>query len=140
MATDPRRIDKLLVLTARLTEALNDDIKALERGRPREMRSHKAEVAQLLALYSREVQSLSHAQAKNLPREAQDRLREVTGKFRETLALHNRVLMRVKTCTEGMIRAIAEDVAKKRALQVPYAAPVNVKPRVTPAIVYNNVV
>jgi hypothetical protein len=140
MTTDPRKIERLLALTARLTEALNEDIAALERGRPREMRSHKPEVQQLLALYSREVQSLNLAVAKNLPQEAQDRLRDATGRFRETLAMHNRVLTRVKTCTEGMIRAIAEDVAKKRALQVPYAAPVNVKPRVTPAIVYNNVV
>jgi hypothetical protein len=140
MTTDPRKIERLLALTARLTEALNEDIAALERGRPREMRSHKPETQQLLALYSREVQSLSLAAAKNLPQEAQHRLRDATDKFRETLAMHNRVLTRVKTCTEGMIRAIAEDVAKKRALQVPYAAPVNVKPRTTPAIVYNNVV
>jgi len=140
MTTDPRKIDKLLALTARLTEALNDDIAALERGRPREMRSHKPEVQQLLALYSREVQGLSAAAAKGLPKEAQDRLRDATGKFRETLALHNRVLMRVKTCTEGMIRAIADDVAKKRAQQRPYAPTVSGPPRTPGAIVYNNVV
>ena len=138
--TDPRKIEKLLALTARLIEALNDDIAALERGRPREMRSPKADVQQMLALYSREVHSLSAAAAKNLPREAQDRLREATAKFRETLALHNRVLMRVKTCTEGMIRAIADDVAKKRAEKLPYSPLVNAKPRTPGAIVYNNVV
>jgi len=138
--TDPRKIEKLLALTARLTEALNDDIAALERGRPREMRSHKPEVQQLLALYSREVQGLSAAMAKALPKEAQDRLRDATGKFRETLALHNRVLTRVKNCTEGMVRAIADDVAKKRAQQRPYSPPVNSPPRTPGAIVYNNVV
>ena len=140
MATDPRKIEKLLVLTERLTEALNDDIAALERGRPREMRSHKPEVQQLLALYSREVQGLNAAAAKGLPREAQDRLMEATAKFRETLALHNRILTRVKTCTEGMIKAIADDVAKKRSAQRPYTPPVNVKPRTPGAIVYNSVV
>lgn len=140
MPTDPRKIEKLLALTERLTEALNDDIAALERGRPREMRSHKPEVQQLLALYSREVQSLNAAVAKGLPRDAQDRLMDVTAKFRETLALHNRILTRVKTCTEGMIKAIADDVAKKRAAQRPYTPPVSVKPRTPGAIVYNSVV
>jgi len=140
MTTDPRKIEKLLALTARLTEALNDDIAALERGRPREMRSHKPEVQQLLALYSREVQGLNAAVAKALPKEAQDRLRDATGKFRETLAQHNRVLTRVKNCTEGMIRAIADDVAKKRAQQRPYSPPANTPPRTPGAIVYNNVV
>ena len=138
--TDPRKIEKLLALTMRLTEALNDDIAALERGRPREMRSPKAEVQQLLALYGREVQGLSAAAAKGLPKEAQNRLREATAKFRETLALHNRILTRVKTCTEGMIRAIADDVAKKRAEQRPYSPPVNTPARTPGAIVYNNVV
>ena len=138
--TDPRKIEKLLALTARLTEALNDDIAALERGRPREMRSPKPEVQQLLALYGREVQGLSAAAAKALPKEAQNRLREATAKFRETLALHNRILTRVKTCTEGMIRAIADDVAKKRAEKLPYSPPVNTPPRTPGAIVYNNVV
>ncbi|HTW34264.1 MAG TPA: hypothetical protein VMU31_02795 [Rhizomicrobium sp.] len=140
MTTDPRKIEKLLMLTARLTEALNADIAALERGRPREMRSHRPEVQQLLALYGREVQSLSLTAAKGLPRDAQERLREATGKFRETLAVHNRVLTRVKSCTEGMIRAIADDVAKKRAARQPYSPPVNTKPRTPGAIVYNNVV
>jgi hypothetical protein len=86
------------------------------------------------------VQSLSAAAAKALPQDAQDRLRDATAKFRETLAIHNRVLMRVKNCTEGMIRAIADDVAKKRAQQRPYSPPVNTKPRTPGAIVYNNVV
>jgi len=45
--TDPRKIERLLVLTERLMKALNEDIAALERGRPREMRSHKPEVQQL---------------------------------------------------------------------------------------------
>ena len=138
--TDPRKIEKLLALTARLTEALNDDITALERGRPREMRSPKPEVQQLLALYGREVQGLSAAAAKGLPKEAQARLRDATAKFRETLALHNRILTRVKNCTEGMIHAIAEDVAKKRAEKLPYSPPVNTKPRTPGAIVYNSVV
>jgi len=138
--TDPRKIERLLVLTERLMKALNEDIAALERGRPREMRSHKPEVQQLTALYTREAQALSNAAMKALPKEAHDRLVEATARFREVLALHNRVLTRVRNCTEGMIHAIAEDVAKKRHALKPYAPPTNTKPRAPGAIVYNNVV
>jgi len=140
MTTDPRKVEKLLALTERLIEALHDDIAALERGRPREMRSHTAEVQQLLALYTREANALGMAAIKTLPKAAHDRLTEATARFRETLAVHNRVLTRVKACTEGMIKAIAEDVAKKRAQQRPYTPPVNVPPPTPGAIVYNNVV
>jgi hypothetical protein len=140
MTTDPRKIEKLLALTERLIEALHDDIAALERGRPREMRSHTPEVQQLLALYTREANALGAAAIKTLPKNALDKLTDVTSTFREALALHNRVLTRVKSCTEGMIKAIAEDVARKRAQQRPYTPPVNVKPRTPGAIVYNNVV
>jgi hypothetical protein len=140
MTTDPRKIEKLLALTQRLTEALNDDIAALERGRPREMRSHRPEVQQLLALYGREVQALNNSAVNALPKEALARLTQVTTRFRETLALHNRVLTRVRNCTEGMIRAIAEDVAKKRTAQQPYVPVAKTKPRGPGAIVYNSVV
>ncbi|HUO94229.1 MAG TPA: hypothetical protein VMU22_14990 [Rhizomicrobium sp.] len=140
MTADPRKADKLLALTERLIEALHDDIAALERGRPREMRSHTPEVQQLLAMYAREAQALGAAALPTLPKVTLDKLTEATSRFRETLAVHNRVLMRVKTCTEGMIRAIAEDVAKKRAQQRPYVPPVNAKPKTPGAIVYNSVV
>ena len=140
MTTDPRKVEKLVILTERLIEALRDDIAALERGRPREMRSHTAEVQQLLALYTREANALGTSAIKTLPKAAHARLTEATSRFRETLAIHNRVLMRVKTCTEAMIKAIAEDVAKKRAQQRPYTPPANVQPRTPGAIVYNNVV
>lgn len=140
MTTDPRKIERLLVLTERLTKALNDDIAALERGRPREMRSHKPEVQQLTALYAREAQALSNAAIKTLPKEAHDRLVEATARFREVLALHNRVLTRVRNCTEGMIHAIAEDVSKKKQALRPYSPPANAKPKAPGAIVYNNVV
>jgi hypothetical protein len=140
MTTDPRKIERLLVLTERLTKALLDDVAALERGRPREMRSHKPEVQQLTALYAREAQALSNAAIKTLPQEAHERLLAATARFREVLAQHNRILTRVRNCTEGMIHAIAEDVAKKRHAQRPYAPVTNAKPKAPGAIIYNNVV
>jgi hypothetical protein len=139
MSVDPRKIERLVALTLRLTDALLADIAALERGRPREMRSHKADVQQLTALYSREAQAFSVDVVKALPRSAREQLTEATARFREVLALHVRILTRVRSATEGMIRAIADDVAKRKNAQRPYA----LKPPAMPspgALIYNSVV
>lgn len=139
MTTDPRKIERLLALTERLTEALEADIAALERGRPREMRSPGAEVQQLTALYSREAAGFQPAVVKALPPEARARLTEATARFREVLARHGRILTRVRTATEGMIRAIAEDVAKRKSAQRPYAPATLAKPTSAGALLYNRV-
>jgi hypothetical protein len=139
MNVDPRKIERLVVLTERLTEVLQADIAALERGRPREMRSHQADVQQMTALYSREARAFTIEIVKSLPRDARDRLTAVTARFREVLALHVRILNRVRGATEGMIRAIAEDVARRCNAQRPYSP----KPRAARspgALIYNNVV
>jgi hypothetical protein len=141
--SDPRKIERLMALTARLTEALTADIAALERGRPREMRSPSAEVQQLTALYAREAASFAPSAVQTLPKEARDQLTSATAAFRDVLARHGRILTRVRSTTEGMIRAIADDVARRKNAQRPYspattAAPA--KPGGAGAMIFNNVV
>ncbi len=138
--SDPRKIERLMALTARLTEALSADIAALERGRPREMRSPSMEVQQLTALYTREAASFAPSAVQALPKEARDLLTAATAGFRDVLARHGRILTRVRKTTEGMIRAIADDVAKRKNAQRPYPPAAPVKPRGAGAMIYNNVV
>jgi hypothetical protein len=140
MNGDPRKIERLLALTERLTEALQADIAALERGRPREMRSPKPDVQQLTALYSGEAANVTLAAVNTLPKEARDRLTTATVRFREILTLHGRILTRVKSATEGMIRAIAEEVSRKKSAQRPYSPTPAAKPRSPGAMLFNNVV
>lgn len=139
MTVDPRKIERLMALTERLTEALQEDIVALERGRPREMHTPRPEVQQLTALYRNEAAYFTLAVVNALPQEGRNRLSATTARFKEVLTQHGRVLMRVKTCSEGMIKAIADDVAKKRNAQQPYS-PVPAIPRGIGAIVHNSVV
>ncbi|MGB8365377.1 MAG: hypothetical protein ACLQUZ_16455 [Rhizomicrobium sp.] len=139
MSVDARKIERLVALTVRLTEALQADIAALERGRPREMHSHRPDVQQMTALYSREAQGFGVDVVKSLPPESREKLTRATARFREVLALHARILTRVRNATEGMIRAIAEDVAKRRNAQRPYA-PQPAATRSPGALIYNNVV
>jgi hypothetical protein len=140
MSAHARRAERLIALTERLTGVLKDDIAALERGRPREMRSPNSDAQQLITFYRNETQGFNPALAEGLPLAERLRLNDATVRFREVLALHHRIVSRVKTCSEGMIRAIADDVAKKRSAQRPYTTPATAKPRTPGAIVYNNVV
>jgi len=141
MSGDARKIERLMALTERLTEALRADIAALERGRPREMRSPEAEVQQLTLLYSREAASFNPAAVQMLPKEARETLTAATTRFRELLAEHSRILARVKNATEGMIHAIAEDVARKKNSQRPYAPQQAAQRYRSPgAMLYNSVV
>jgi hypothetical protein len=139
VTTDPHKVERLMALTERLTEALSDDIAALERGRPREMRTPQPEVQQLTALYRNEAAYFTLAVVNSMPKDVRDRLSGTTARFKDVLAQHCRVLSRVKTCSEGMIRAIADDVAKSREAQRPYS-PVKSMPKGIGAIVYNKVV
>jgi DNA anti-recombination protein RmuC len=134
------KVERLIVLTERLTEALVADIAALEKGRAREMRSIAPDMQQLTQLYNREAGSLDAATAKAAPAALHTRLTQATKHFRETLALHARILARMRNASEGLIRAIAQDVEKKRSAARPYARVAPVAPRSTGAMLYNSVV
>jgi len=119
MTANDERIERMLILTRRLTEALYADIDALERGRPAEMRSIVPETQQLLAQYAREAAGL-RTQIKLLPSEVRIRLTSTTAKLHEALGLHERRLSRVRRLSEGMIRAIVDDVERRKRVTRTY--------------------
>lgn len=127
---------RLITMTERLTDALRADIAALERGRPREMRSIEPGMMQLAALFGRESAAFNIAMTKSIPAATRAQLIESTKRFKETLAAQTRLVSRIKTISEGMIHAIAEDVARKKSAAKPYA-PNTAKPRSPGAMVYN---
>ena len=127
---------RLIAMTERLTEALKADIAALERGRPREMRSIEPDMQKLAAIFGRESQGFTVAMTKSVPAATRDRLIATTKRFKETLALQTRTVARIKTVSEGMIRAIAEDVARRKNAVRPYARTI-ARPRAPGAMVYN---
>jgi hypothetical protein len=138
MTANQEKIERMLVLTRRLTDALYADIDALERGRPAEMRSILPETQQLLAQYAREA-AVVKTQARTLSADIRATLTEATLKLHEALALHERRLTRVRRASEGMIRAIVDDVERRRRVTRTYA------PRSSPrspstAMLYNGVV
>ncbi len=96
---------------------------------------------QLTLLYNREAAGVDPASTRNAPPALRAQLTDATKRFRETLALHGRILTRMRNASEGLIRAIVTDVEKTRNLSRPYSrsAP-TAYARPAGAMIYNSVV
>lgn len=134
------RIERVIAMAERLIEALSADIAALEKGEPRKMRSVEPEIQQLTAQYGREAANLHpDTLRKTVSQHLYTKLKTVTARLREILLQHARLLTRIKNASEGMIRAVAEEVDRRRVAARPYA-PKNAYARQPAAMIYNSVV
>jgi hypothetical protein len=132
------RVERLLAMAQRLIEALESDVSRLKAGNARGLRTVEPEIQKLSALYGREAASLSPAAAQKVPHELRKRLFETTGRFRDLLAAQTRLLMRLRGASEGMVRAVAEEIERQRAPLRGYGA--SPTPRAGGAILFNSVV
>lgn len=121
MSIDKDKCERLIVMAERLNEAIAADIEALSTGKPQEMRSLDPEVQKMLLIYGREAQGVDPAQARSLPAELKKRLIAVTAKFRDSLGLQQRLLTRMRTASEGIVKAVADEVQRQRAPTITYA-------------------
>jgi hypothetical protein len=121
MNVDKDKCERLIVMAERLNEAIAADIDALRTGKPQDMRSLDPEVQKMLLLYGREAQAIDPGQARSLPAELKKRLAAATGKFRETLGLQQRLLTRMRNASEGIVKAVADEVQRQRAPTITYA-------------------
>lgn len=142
MNPETDKITALIAMAERLTQAIEADIDALKAGQPQYMRTLDPEIQKLSLQYSREVQSFDPRRTTSAPAELKKKLLSVTGRFRDSLSLHTRMLTRVKNASEGIVRAVAEEVEKKRAAKCTYAPTSRViRPRASDsAILFNSVV
>ncbi len=140
MSADPQKIELLIVMGERLIAAVEADIAALKAGRPQDLCTTDPEIQRLSAQYGREAASLDPAGAKAAPPDLRRKFFDTTAKFRDALALHARLLTRVRNASEGMVKAVAEELQHRRAPMCTYAP---AGPRHRPyagAMVYNAVV
>lgn len=121
MSAESETFERLIVLAERLNEAIAADIEALRTGNPQAMRSLDPEIQKMLLIYSREVQSVDTARSRSLPAELKKRLIAATGKFREALGLQQRLLTRMRNASEGIVKAVADEVQRQVAPTVTYA-------------------
>jgi uncharacterized membrane protein YccC len=140
LGTEAERIERLVTMAERLIEAVEADIAALKAGKPQNMRTTDPEIQRLSAMYGREAQGLSADAAKTAPAPLRARFAETTKRFREALQLHARMVARVRNASEGLIKAVADEIDRRAAptrTYNPRAAGYGKPPQ---AMVYNNVV
>lgn len=137
---DVPRIERLIAMAERLAAALEEDIAALKAGKPRELKSLSPEIQRLCALYGREAQNFDIRIAKSAPLSLRQRFIAATGKFRDVLLLHGRMLARVKNASEGMIQAIAREVERMNQTSRVYGPKPGYGPKSSGAMIFNKVI
>ena len=117
-AADPSdHVDQLLALTERLAALLIEQTRLFEARRPQDAAAITARAADLATLYRREsarVRSNPLILA-GAPRTKRERLLEATRAFEVVLKRHGAAIYACKTVTEGLVRAVAQEVAQRRA-------------------------
>lgn len=137
---DAPRIERLIALAERLIVALESDIAELKNGRTATLKTSDPEVQKLTALYTREAQGFDLRIAQSAPPTLRQRFLAITAKFREVLQLHARMIARVKNASEGIIRAIANEVERANAPTRTYGPRPGYKPQSSGAMLFNRVV
>jgi hypothetical protein len=119
-ATD--RVDQLIILTERLTALLAEESRAFESRRPQDAAPHIEETQRLANLYRHESARVraNPGLVAGAPAAQRLRLLKATEAFDSVLARHARALEAAKTVTEGLVRAIAEEVAGQRTAVCAY--------------------
>ena len=139
MKDDPR-IERLISLAERIIVALESDIAALKDGRTGVLQTNDPEIQKLTAIYGREAKGFDPRLAEAAAPTLRQRFFAITAKFREVLQLHARMLTRVKNASEGIIRAIAQEVERTNAPLRTYSARPGYKPPSAGPMVFNKVV
>ncbi len=110
-------IDQLVALTERLSALLAEQTRLFEARRPQDAAGFTAKSSELAALYRRESARLKADPRRRAgaPSAKRQRLVEATRAFDKVLARHGRSVYAAKTVTEGLIQAVAQEVARRRA-------------------------
>ena len=110
------RVEQLIALTERLTGRLEADAKLFEARRPQDVARNTGEMLELSNLYRREAAQVraNPALIAGAPEPRRKKLVEATRTFEAVLGRHGRSVKAAKTVTEGLVRAIAEEVAARR--------------------------
>jgi hypothetical protein len=110
------RVDQLILLTERLTELIALEAQAFEQRRPQDAAKHLDETSRLANLYRHESARVraDPGLVAAAPLDQRMKLIRATEAFDAVLARQGRALEAAKTVSEGLVRAIAEEVASQR--------------------------
>lgn len=124
-ATDAQdRVEQLITLTETLTERLGREAAAFEARRPLDAAPELEETARLANLYRHECTRVKADPGLIAAADAglRKRLTAATQAFEAMLSRHAIGLEAAKTLTEGLVRAVAQEIAGARAPGAGYGA------------------
>jgi hypothetical protein len=118
------RLEQLIALTDRLTGLVAEQAKAFESRRPHDAAVHVDEVGRLANAYRHESAKIrgNPELLSQAPLSLRTRLTRATEAFDAVLARQGRAVAAAKHVTEGLVRAIAEEVAAQRQQGATYGA------------------
>lgn len=120
--TAEERVAQLVALTERLTELIAAEAQAFESHRPQDAAPLVEETSRLANLYRHESAKVRANPDLVAPAtlEARTRLMRATEAFDAVLARQGRALEAARTVTEGLVQAIASEVASQRSKGIGY--------------------
>ena len=116
------RVEQLIALTERLTGLLTAETAAYEAHRPHEAAATTAETMRLANIYRHESMRVKKdpALVAEAPEPLRARLIEATKTFNGALSRHTSAVQAALTVTEGIVRAVAEEVASSKRAAAGY--------------------
>jgi hypothetical protein len=122
LQTPEDRIEQLIVLTERLTQLIAEQAQAFEAHRPQDAARSMEETSRLANIYRHEAQRVRSEPEpiQSAPVALRRRLIQATEAFDAVMARQGRALSAARTVTEGLVHAIAEEVAAQRSAGAPY--------------------
>jgi len=116
------RMEPMIRLTEQLTRLIAAQAVAFEAGRPQDAAGSMEETASLANLYRREAALFRQAKGElsGMPADLRRRLTRATEAFDAVMARQERALLAAKTVTEGLVHAIAQEVANQRSANAGY--------------------
>jgi hypothetical protein len=118
------RVDALIMLTERLTDLIGSECRAFEAHKPHEAAKTLDETSRLANVYRQESQKIraDRTLIESAPLAKRVRLVRATEAFDAVLARHGRALYAAKVVTEGIVKAVANEIASKRVTGAGYGA------------------
>lgn len=121
-ANPTERAQALIQLTGRLTELLEQETELFEAHMPHKAVEFQAEKTKLATLYRTETKLASKDRGRlaGLDAALKARLKQSTKTFEAALARNGAAVEALKTLTEGLVKAIADEAARQQQSQAGY--------------------
>lgn len=117
-----RRVRELLALTERLLDVMARESEIINGRRPSAFAPIAEEKGRIAATYTRELTAAKAAPAllEGADPKLLNTLRDATEKLHETIEAQTRLLGRLRRVSEGLVKAIADEVAERRQPSLGY--------------------